>query len=72
MTVHVLVVHRLDTEEVPGPVHGLGIVVPDDKGEHPPDPLKDPVHPPFFIAVQDDFSVGLGGEGVARLDQFLS
>ena len=65
----IVVVIRLDAEDVPRAEEGLGAAVPDDKGEHPAQPGRQGVAP-FLIAVQQDFGIRLGGKGMPGRQQF--
>ena len=65
-----VVVKGLDAEDVPGAEEQLLLLVPDDKGEHPPQLLED-VLAVFLVPVEDGFRIGAGLEDVAFFQQIL-
>ena len=66
-----LVVERLNAEDIAGQNQTLAHIVPDSDGEHAAQAFEHPAAP-FFIAVQDGFGVAIGEEGVARSLQFFA
>ena len=63
-----VVIKGLDAENVPGAEELLLRLVPDDKGEHPPELLKE-LRAVFLVAVEQHLRIGGGFEDVAFFDQ---
>src|SRR5262249_30170299 len=63
------VVERLLAEAVPGEEETARILIPEGKGEHPPQPL-DTVHPPLLPGMHHHFRVRSRLEAVAQPFEF--